>query len=278
MAPLLASARFEVTGAVRVADEENLEVTVSAKNVGDTVALPLTLMGELLGESRETRLEVGVAPGVTRHAVLRFPNDLPRLGAHALLLRLEWPVGPAPPGGGLVPTASQRAFLLINLGATPEPAVRITVPPLRMETRGALVVELESADGRPHRVGVRVAAPRGLNVEETETELEVPAKGPATVTLHLLRAGAPRESQQGVVVVASVRDGELERSAVVTGLVTLDKDPALLPRLRPALWLLAGAILAAATYRELRSRGILARRAAPPEPSPGPDRSEEHTH
>jgi len=261
------SARFEVTGAVRVADEESLDVTVSVRNTGDAAALPLTVVGELLGESREARFDIGVAPGVTRHAVLRFPSGLPRLGIHALLLQLEWPVGQAPPNGGLVPTASQRAFLLLTLGAAPEPAVKLSVSPLRLETRGTLQVDLESADGRPHRVGVRVAAPRGVNVEEGEAELEVPARGQATASIHLLRAGAPRESQQGIVVVASVRDGELERSAAATGIVTLEGDPALLPRLRPALWVLAAGILAAAAYVELRRRSLV----ATPSDSAGPD-------
>ena len=103
--------------------------------------------------------------------------------------------------------------------------MKLKVSPLRLETRGALQVDLESADGRPHRVGVRVAAPRGVNVEESEAELEVPARGQATARIHLLRAGAPRESQQGIVVVASVRDGELERSTATTGIVTLDEGP-----------------------------------------------------
>jgi hypothetical protein len=225
------------------------------------------VVGELLGESREVLLEVGVAPGVTRHAVLRFPNDLPRPGVHALLLRLEWPVGEPPAAGGLVPTASQRAFLLLTLGAAPLPAVRIEVPPLRMETHGALQIDLESTDGRPHQVGVRVAAPRGLNVLEPSVELEVPAQGRASARVHLLRAGAPRESQQGIVVVASVRDGELERATAATGVVTLDKDPALLPRLRPALWGLTAGLLAAAVYLEWRHRR---RAGAKPEESAGP--------
>jgi hypothetical protein len=252
---------------VRVADEENLEVTVSVKNTGDAAALPLTVEGELLGESREARLDIGVGPGVTRHAVLRFPSDLPRPGVHALLLRLEWPVGEAPSNGGLIPTASQRAFLLLTLGAAPEPAVRLSVLPLRLETRGTLEVGLESADGRPHRVGVRVAAPRGVNVEERETELEVPERGQAKALIHLLRAGAPRESQQGIVVVASVRDGELERSVAATGIVTVEKDPALLPRLRPALWVLAAGILAAAVYLELRRRSLPATPSDPAGPA-----------
>jgi hypothetical protein len=118
---------------------------------------------------------------------------------------------------------------------------------------GSLPVGLESTDGAAHRVAVRVLPPRGLNVLGGPlVDLDVPGSGRVTAPVSLLRAGAPRESRQGILIVASAADGPLERTAVATGVVTIARDPALLPRLRPALWLLAAALLGAAAWAELR--------------------------
>lgn len=258
MRPAAASARFEVTGKATSPDGVSLEVTVALENAGDEKASPLTIEGRLVAERREARLADGVAPGATEQAVLRFPVEVPRPGLHALTLLLEWPVGPAPADGTLPPMASQRAFLLLTLGAVAEPAVRVTPALLELETRGTLAVGLESADGAAHRVSLRVLTPRGLNVLDAGGEVDVPAKGRVTAPVTLLRAGAPRESRQGIVVVARALDGPLERTAVATGIVNLTRDPALLPRLRPALWLLAAGLLAAAAYLEVRWRSARA--------------------
>ena len=227
---------------------------MALENKGDLKASPLTIQGELVAERREERLADGVAPGATVRAVLRFPMDVPRPGLHALTLLLEWPVGPPPADGSLPPMASQRAFLLLTLGAVAEPAVRVVAPDLDLETWGTLAVGLESADGASHRVSVRVLTPRGLNVLDAGGEVIVPGSGRATSPVTLLRGSAPRESRQGIVVVASVLDGPLERTAVATGVVNLTRDPSLLRPMRPALWLVAAALLAAAAYAELRGR------------------------
>ena len=249
-----ASARFEVAGTAQSPDGTSLEVTVALQNKGDLLASPLTIQGELVAERREARLDEGVAPGATGRVVLHFPLEVPRPGLHALTLLLEWPVGPLPAQGTLAPMASQRAFLLLTLGALAEPAVRVVAPDLELETSGTLAVGLESADGAAHRVSVRVLTPHGLNVLEAGGEVIVPATGRATSPITLLRGSAPRESQQGIVVVASVLDGPLERTAVATGVVKLARDPALLPRLRTALWFVAAGLLAAAAYAELKGR------------------------
>jgi hypothetical protein len=88
-------------------------------------------------------------------------------------------------------------------------------------------------------------------------EVAVPARGRAVARTRLLRAGAPRESQQGIVVVARSLDGPSERTAVATGLVTLSGEPGLLPGvrwLRPVLWALCAGLLAAAAFLEWRGR------------------------
>jgi hypothetical protein len=235
-------------------DGTTLEVTVDLRNQGDQKASPVILQAELVAERREARLGDGVAPGASERVVLRFPLDVPRPGLHALPLLIEWPVGTPSVDGTMPATASQRAFLLLTLGATAEPAVRVLPPDFELETSGTLAVGLESADGGAHRVSVRVLTPRGLNVLDSGGEVIVPATGRVTAPVTLVRGSAPRESQQGIVVVASVLDGPLERTAVATGVVRLSADPALLRPMRTALWLLAAALLAAAAYAEWKGR------------------------
>lgn len=245
-----------MTGTATSPDGAFLEVTVDLQNLGDLKAAPLTVQGELLDERGLARLQEGVAPGATERVVLHFPLEVPRPGLHALPLLLEWPVGPPTVDGSLPSMASQRAFLLLTLGAVAEPAVRVVSPDLELETSGTLAVGLESADGGAHRVRVRVLTPRGLNVLDAGGEVIVPATGRATAPVTLVRGSAPRESRQGIVVVASVLDGPLERAAVATGVVSIARDPARLPRLRTALWLVAALLLAAAAYAEWKGRSV----------------------
>jgi hypothetical protein len=252
--PAAATARFEVSGSASAADDETLQVSVALTNVGDELAVPVSIEAELADFRREIRLEAGVDKGKTEQVVLHFPLEVPRPGLHAVTLLLEWPVGPPPAGSTLPPTASQRAFLLLTLGASPPPAVTATARGLRLETRGTLEVGLESADGQAHRVAVRVFPPRGLNVFGPPTEVDVPASGRAVAHVDLLRAGAPRDSSQGILVVASAIDGPLERTTVITSVVGIARDDTLIPRLRPFLWGLAAALLAAAGWVELRHR------------------------
>ncbi len=248
-------ARFEVTGQTRTPDAATLEVVVFLKNAGDAAATSLDVEGEMFEERSRMRLDRGVAAGQSEHVVLSFPLAAARPGQAALILLIEWPVGP-PAGNAAVPTmASQRAYLLLNLGPAPvEPAVRLSVPDLTLETLGTLKVGLESTDGSPHRVLLRVHPPRGLNAFGPQVEADVPASGRAEASLQLLRAGAPRASRQGILVEAQALDGQLERATVATSVVTIAPDPALLPKLRPGLWALAAALIGASIYLALQGR------------------------
>jgi hypothetical protein len=245
-----AGARFEVTGSANATDEALL-VRIELKNVGDRPASPLTVRGELLGERREARIDPGAASGETRVATLSFPLEVPRPGVHALTLLLEFPdIGGGAPGAE--PTASQRAYLLLALGENAPPAVKVDAPVAHVETAGRIAVGMESVDGEAHRVRLRVLTPLGLRAEEPENEVAVPAKGRAETAVTLLRAGAPRPSQQGVLVVAEVVDGPLARTAVSTGVVEIEAPAAWLPRHRSLLVLAAILLLGAAALEELR--------------------------
>jgi hypothetical protein len=246
-----------VSGSV-VAVTPRLEVRVVVTNRGDRPAVPLDVVGELLGERTEARLAGGVEPGAEGAVLLAFAAEGARPGTHALTLLLEHPVEGTPDGAGNPPVDSKRAWLLVALGGVnPSPPVRLAADALSLEVRGGLVVHLMSADGEPHRVHLRALTPRGLRAESGGVEIAVPATGTATVGLPLMRAGAPRSSRHGVLLVAEALDGPLARVAVRAVPVGVAPDPSLLPRLRVpvlALGLLLVAIaLGLEGWRRLRT-------------------------
>ena len=240
-----AEAVLEVSGSV-VSVAPRLEVRLVLKNRGDRAAAPLEITAELFGERREARLAEGVAPGGEGALVLAFAPEGARPGTHALTLLLEHPIEGAPDAGGNPPLASRRAWLLLAFGPSPREPVRLSSDPLTVDVRGGLAVRLESADGEPHRVLLRALAARGLRVDGGPVEVPVPARGAASITVPIVRAGAARGSRHGVLLVAESVDGALARTAVAAAPVDIAPDPSLLPRLRTAVWLLGGLFVALA--------------------------------
>jgi hypothetical protein len=255
---LLASAArpdavLDVSGSV-VATAPRLEVRVTLTNRGDVRAGPIDVRGELFGESREARLPGGIAPAAEGHVRLDFAPTPPRPGLHALTLLLEHPVEGPPDGAGNPPVSSQRAFLLLALGANPGEAVRIAAEPLSLDVRGILLVRLESRDGQGQRVSLRALTARGLRPDGDPIEVAVPPRGHATAQLPLARAGAPRGSRQALLLVAEALDGPLARTSVAAASVDLLSDPARLPRLRVPFLVGGLALFAFALVYELRAR------------------------
>jgi hypothetical protein len=255
-APVLARAEASlgVSGAIEQTSPR-LEVRVVVSNRGDVAAAPLHVVGELLGERTEARLAGGVAPGASGGVLLDFPPlsaDV-RPGVHVLALLLEHPVDGPPDAAGNPPLASQRAWLLLALGTTAAPAPAVTLVPerLRLSVRGAIQVGVLSADGAPHRVRVRLLTARGLRTEGKGVEVAVPAHGEVKVSLPIVRAGAPRGSRHGVVLVAEAEDGPLARATVTTATVDVAPFPSLLPRLRVPLAVAGIVLLATALGVEL---------------------------
>lgn len=240
-----AEVRLAVDGALSGADDRLL-ARVDLSNQGDAAARALEVEGELLGSYDQGRLEA-LAPGSAGSVTLRFPLETPRPGVHPLALHLRYlPEGAAE---GTEPT-SQRAYLLVAVGANPAPSVRLTMPPARLADHTLAPVELESADGEPHRIGLRVLAPRGLNALGPEDPVEVPARGVVRARVRLLRGSAPGGSRAGLVVLASELDGPLARTAVTTAEVEMVAVGPWLPRLRRPLVGLALALLGAAVAVE----------------------------
>lgn len=216
------------------------------QNRGHRPAAPLDVLGELAGERREARLAEGVPAGGSAAVVLDFPPPRVRPGVHALTLLLEHPVEGAPDAASNPPMASQRAWLLLAIGATAEPAVTLAPEPLRLDVRGRLVVVVESADGRQHRVRLRALTARGLRAEGDGEDLALPARGAVRASVPLVRAGAARGTGHAVLVVAESLDGPLARTTVATAAVEVAPDPSLLPRIRTPLAILGLALLATA--------------------------------
>jgi hypothetical protein len=252
--PAAAQVRFEVGGAVESANE-TLDVRVDVINRGDVAATAVDVRGELGDEVDQIPLPNGVPAGATRSVLFHFTR-VPRPGAHVLGLRLDYVEAAAP--GRTPVTTSQRAYLLLSLGANAAVALRLSAGECSIGTRGTVPVRLESADGAAHRVRVRVLTPRGLNAD-SPVEVEVPAAGAATAEVPVLRGNVPRPSRQGVLVVAEVQGGDVAQASVVATLVHVTPNPALMPKLRWPLGVLVVALLVAAAVVEVRSR----RRAKP---------------
>jgi len=238
--------RLEVSGAVQTGPPR-LEVRVDLVNRGDTPAVALSVEGELLGRRDAARLET-LPAGQTSSALLRFDVGAPRPGVYPLALHLQYS------RSGATVEASQRAYLLLALGASAPPAVRLAVPDVRIDVTAPVVARLESADARPHRVRLRLLTPRGLQPFGPEPEAEVPASGSVSAELRLLRGTAPRPSRQGIVVLAETVGEEMASASAATAVVDVQPDPARLPRLRRPLAAAAVALLVAALYMELRRK------------------------
>jgi hypothetical protein len=224
-----------------------LEVRVDVTNRGAAAATTLDIRAEL-GERTEVKtIAAGVPPGGTRSAVFPFPPPA-RAGVHVLGLRLDYVEKGGPEGG-----TSQRAFLLLGIGANPPPTVKVSAGETAFGLTGTVPVRVESADGQPHRARVRVLTPRNLNANEP-VEVDVPARGAVAAEVAVLRGSVPRPSRHGVLAVAETLDGEFAHAAVAATIVHVSADPALMPRLRPWLAGLAIVLLAAAGYFEWRRR------------------------
>ena len=225
---------------------------VDVTNGGDTAAATVDVRGELGDAVDQLPIDGGVPAGAMRSVRFHFVKAPPRPGVHVLGLRLDYTEAAAP--GHTVTTTSQRAFLLLGLGANPPPAVRVSARESSLETLGAVPVTVESADHAPHHVRLRVLTPRGLNAD-TPVEVDVPADGPRSAAVPVLRGSVPRPSRHGVLVVAEVMDGDLAQAAVATTLVDVEGDPAWLPRLRQPIAGAAILLLLAAGVLEWRARG-----------------------
>lgn len=241
--PASGQVRLEVQGSVQPTTDA-LEVRLTFANRGDAGATGVDVEGELLGHRVRGRL-VAIPAGEERVLLFRYPAEVPRPGVHALTLLTDY-------AGVQGARNSQCLFLLLALGATAEPPVSVAVAETRLDSYDSLVARVKSADAQAHRVRLRVVTPRGLRAGDP-IRLDVPPSGEVTASMPLLRAGAPRDSRQGVLVIAEDEGGQPARAAVVTAVVHVLPDPAWMPRLRWPLLALAVVLLLAAFVSEVRA-------------------------
>jgi hypothetical protein len=240
-----AEAPLEVSG-VLVSTDDDVQVRVDVKNTTDERLAGVRVGGELLG--RHADKTVGeLEPGHTASALLTFPFASEwRPGRHVLPLSIDYGAGPGPN-----PTrVNALAFLILPLAGTAEPALRVDAPEVALDVRSRLPVRLSSADGQPHRARVRVLTPHGLVAPDPPPVVEVPGRKGITVEVALLHGAAPPDSRQGILVVAEVLDGPIERMAVATSAVDIAPDPAWLRPLRAPLLVAALVLLVAGGLAE----------------------------
>jgi hypothetical protein len=235
--------RFEVSGTIEGSDDE-LKVHVRLRNGGDSPAAALSVEGELLGNTAHAQLQTG------SEVVLKFPADATRAGVHPLSLLLDYQYpGPHGPVG-----VSQRAYLLLGLGGVAEPTVRLTLRDARMDYSGVVNVGVESTDGLPHSIRLRVLGPRGFRADAPADEVQVPPRGPIDVPVRVFRGTLPWASRQGVLALAEVADGPLASAAVASATVDVGPDPAWMPQLRRPLLLACIVLFGVAAWVEVRRR------------------------
>ena len=242
--PLQADLRLEVAGTV-LPTAEALEVRLAFTNRGDAATSSVEVEGELLGHRLRGRL-AAIPAGEDRVLVLRYPPEVPRPGVHALTLVAEY--GPASGDTRF----SQCLFLLLALGARAEPPVTLAIDEVPLDTYGPLTVRVTSADAQAHQIRLRLVTPRGLR-GEAPLEVAVPATRTVEAHLPILRSGAPRDTRQGVLVVAEEMGGAVARVAAAPAVVRVLPDPAWMPRLRWPLLALALVLVLVAFVVELRA-------------------------
>ena len=237
-----------------VASARALEIELSLRNVGDMAAREIWIEGELSGQ--RATAELAAFPAGEKHALtLRFPKALSRPGTYALTLLIEF--RPELPKDAS-PT-NQRAYLLLALGARPQPAIEVAISETMLDLAASVPVFLSSADGASHRVGFRALSPLGVNVLEAPLEVEVPATGRARVDVRVIRGSAQRGARHDLMVVAGPLDGPLERATVGIGTIRIAPDAAVLPRIRTPLFLVGAGLLLLAFGLEWRRREAASR-------------------
>jgi len=220
---------------------------VDVRNTGGGRLRSLRVSGDLIGSHAEASL-ADLDPGRSASGVLTFPYDHEwRPGRHVLPLGVEYALEP---GTSLL--THVRAYLLLQLATSAEPAVAVSAPEVTLDVRTRLPVSLESADRQPHRVRVRVETPPGLVAPDPPPVVDVPALGRVSVDVPLLCGAAPRDSRLGILIVAEALEGPVERMALATTVVAIASDPAWLPKLRAPLALLAFVLLGAGLVAEWR--------------------------
>jgi hypothetical protein len=231
------------------ATDDRLEVTVELRNMGPTAAGPVDVDGEIFEHHSLANLPGGLPAGQARTVTLRFPPEVPRPGTHAVSILLDYAAA-----GASGARLSQRAYILLALGAAPPDAVHLELGETSFDWAGDATVVLESADGLAHSVRLRLEGPRGLRVVNPDAAVAVPEKGSTRVPIRVFRGTLPWDTVQGVLAMATTVDGPAARTSVAVATVRVLPDPAWAPRARKPLLLAALLLLGGAAFVEAWKR------------------------
>lgn len=223
--------------------DNGLDVDVKLRNACRTALGPLSVEAELFGQVRRGRIKEGLAPGRENALRFRYSRAPSRPGIYPLVLLFEHAHGAV--------RISRRGCLLLSLGKNADPAFRVFVDDMDMQWQAQTTVRLTSLDGRPHRAALRALSGRGLRVVDAERLVNVPAEESARVVFRVLFAGAPRSARQGLLVLASAKDGDVERTSVASSVVRLKDERPWLPWLRWPLAVIGFVLLAFVVVIEL---------------------------
>lgn len=230
--------------------DDAVDVRVGLVNRGAVALRALTADGELFGHAETRKLDQGLEAGASSGLLFSFPLDDATPGVHAVTLRLEYQATAAE--GQAPQSIVQPAYVLLALGESPPPAVKITAPEGHMDSVGRWRVALESEDGAAHRMRLRVVLPRTLRADPLDSLVAVPATGRVEKELLLFRVDAPWDGPQGAVLVAATDGEPVTRTTVATAVVQVGHEPGRMPRLRRPLAVAMALLFLAAGALELR--------------------------
>jgi hypothetical protein len=247
---LATEAGLEVSGEVVGQAADSVDVRVGLANHGQAAMTHVTADAELFGHVESRTLDAGIAVGGSSALVFSFPLASAQPGVHAVTLRLEYQF--SDPSSHAELTRVQPAYVLLALGENPAPALKLMAPDAHMDSVGRWRVGLESSDGAPHRVRLRVVVPRTLRADPLDSLLSVPASGRVEKELLLFRVDAPWEGPQGALLVAETDGEPLTRTSVATAVVHVGREPGRMARLRVPLALVMALLFLAAALLEAR--------------------------
>lgn len=229
-------------------EADAVDVRVGLVNRNPTAVSAITAEAELLDHVERRKLDASIPPGGASGILFSFPLEGVTPGVHAVTLRIEYKAS-----GEATPTRVQPAYVLLALGEEgAAPAVKLTVPDAHMDSVGRWRIGLESLDGAPHQMRLRVVLPRTLRADPLDGSVSVPAAGRVDKELLLFRVDAPWDGPQGALLVAATEGEEVARTSVATAVVHVGREPGRVARWRLPLAVVMALLFLAAALLEVR--------------------------
>jgi hypothetical protein len=218
---------------------------VRLRNRAAVSATSVHVEGVWNGERSRAFVAGTVSPGGFGEVRLRFVRSPPP-GTHALVLLVDFATVDAQ---GAHPV-NEVAALLLAFDAMPPPAVRLRAGALALREAAEATVQLESADGKPHRVRLSTWLPRALTCDPPAQAVEVPERGIARARVRVFRAAAAYDSRHELLAVAETEGESPVRTTVASLPLEIAGEDAWMPRVRIPLGLAFMALVGWAVHRQ----------------------------